>query len=539
MLRDYQQDIKSRIIDAWKRGKRNVMGVMPTGAGKTVVISSISADYNVPNVMIAHREELVSQISLSLARCGLHHRLICSDQTIRAVNEIHTEELKRTFYHPRSPIAVTGIDTMIRRQDDPFWKQVQFWQIDEGHHVAPGNKWARGVDMMPNAVGCAWTATPIRSDRKPLGRIHGGLFDELIIGPGQRWLIDNNYLCDYEIYGPKQSIDLERVRISDATGDYNQHDLGEAAHRSTITGDIVRHYQKLTPGKRAICFTVDVSLAHEHAAAFNAAGIPAVVLSDKTKHRDRVQYMKDFRAGRVLVLVNVGIVGEGVDVPAVEVVIMARPTASLGFYIQMFGRVLRLFAGKLRGIIIDHVGNVARHGLPDRARVWSFEPAPETRSRDEIPLRTCENLNCLRIFEGYSLTCPYCGWRPAPVPAGRPDMVDGDLLRYDPALLAAMRAEADRVVAEPQIPRGASPGVAKAVRATWEARSSAQHELRDEIRMWAGFWQTRGYTDDMSYMRFYRMFGIDVLGAQALGTREASELTGRIRADAVKHFNVA
>lgn len=539
MLRGYQQDIKSRIIDAWRRGQRNVMGVMPTGAGKTVVISSIAGDYAVPNVMIAHREELVGQISLALARCGLYHRLICSDATISNVTEIHTDELKRSFYHPKSPIAVTGIDTMIRRPDDQFWKLAEFWQIDEGHHVAVGNKWARGVGMMPNAWGLAWTATPGRTDRKPLGRVHGGLFDELIIGPSPRWLIENGYLCDYEIYGPKQSIDLARVRVSEATGDFNQHDLHDAAHRSTITGDIVSHYLRIAPGKRGICFAVDVSLAEEHAAAFRAAGVPAAVLSDKTKPKERVRIMRELRAGTILMLVNVDIVGEGVDVPAVEVVIFARPTASLILYIQQFGRVLRLFAGKSVGIVIDHVGNVDRHGLPDRARVWTFEPAPKTRPRDEIPLRTCENLACLRVFESFSLTCPYCGWKPAPVVAGRPDMVEGDLSRYEPALLAAMRAEAYRVVGEFHAPRNMAPGVAKRAREVWDVRANAQHELREAVAWWAGVWRARGASDDESYIRFYRTFGIDVLGAQALGAIDASTLTGKVKDETAKYFNVA
>lgn len=499
-------------------------------------MADLCRDNDQPQILIAHRQELVSQISMALARAGVYHRIIAPQSTIRFIIDRHVTKFRASYYHPNAPVAVAGVDTLIRRTDqlERFLKQCYQWQTDEAHHLQTNNKWGQAVATMPNAYGVGWTATPVRPNGQQLGRGNGkhGLFDGLVIGATMRELIDAGYLCDYKIYGPPSDIDVSNITLSLATGDFNATQLRDAAHKSHITGDIVQHYLRLAAGKRGVTFAVDVALAHEHAEAFRAAGVPADVLHAKTSDADRARITDAFERGELLQIVNVDVLGEGYDCPAIEVVQFARPTQSYGLFVQQFGRGLRPLQGKSHGFIIDHVGNVMRHGLPDAARTWSLY-ADDRRGRrmDDLPVRTCLNLDCLRVFEGYSRTCPHCGYAPPREPASRPEFVEGDLAEFSPALLASLRGEAERLVAPVgRVPVSAGPGAVIATKRRHEARATAQLELRDAIALWAGVRRdVYGDPDSDSYRRFWRTFGVDVLTAQTLNEAKATELTERIK----------
>lgn len=526
MLRDYQQRQKNEIIHSWNRGTRNILSVMPCGAGKTVNMSDMFDYLAVPGIAIAHRQELVSQISLTLARWKIHHRIIAPTSIIRFIINQHVAEHGQSYVDSKAPIAVAGVDTLIRRTDEigRFAGQVRIWQTDEAHHLLFVNKWGKAVEAFPNAFGLGWTATPCRADRKALRRGHGGVFDEMIIGPTMRELIDQGHLCDYVIYGPPSDLDLSHVETGDS-GEFKSDQLREATHRSTITGDIVRDYLKYAPGKLGVTFAVDVAMGEEHTAAFIAAGVPSALITAKTPDHIRAELIRAFKRGDLKQLVNVDIFGEGFDLPALEVVSMGRATQSYPLYVQQFCRALRTLTGKTHGIIIDHVGNVMRHGLPDAARSWTLD-APERRKRaasDELPVRICVNPDCFRAYEGYSIRCPYCGHKPAPMPREAPELVEGDLTEYTPELLARMRGEAERIAAVPDIE--VNSGRDYMVREAVIRRADAQADLRDALTWWAGVRRdVYGDEDSTSYRRFYRKFGIDVGTAQTLGAPEALKL---------------
>jgi superfamily II DNA or RNA helicase len=189
-LRDYQIKIKQDINDLWEAGQAHVMAVMPTGAGKTVTMASLCGDVGEPTLAIAHRQELVGQISLAFARQGLTHRIIAPAATVRAITEQHVEEVGRNWVRPNADIGVAGIDTLIKREDE-FFDRVTFWQLDESHHALEANKWGKGIAKLRNATrGTGWTATPLRTDKKALKRGQGGIFDALAVGPSMRDLID-------------------------------------------------------------------------------------------------------------------------------------------------------------------------------------------------------------------------------------------------------------------------------------------------------------------------------------------------------------
>ena len=377
-LRPYQTQLKNDVYDSWRKGHRNVVAVLPTGGGKTVVMSSMAVDFGEPTVAIAHRQELVQQISIAMARMDLPHRIVAPDKVISVIIQQHIKECGMSYVDRDGRMSVIGVDTLIRRKDDREVKQwantVRYWQVDESHHLLFDNKWGTAVTMFPNARGVGFTATPIRCDRKSLHVDQGGVFDDMVVGLSMRDLIDMGSLADYQIYGPPQSIDDADLTISKSTGEVTTPSMKKAAEKSTLYGDIVSHYLRIAPGKRGITFVHDVDAANKVAAKFNEAGVPAAAVSAKTPDVVRNATIEKFRRGEMLQLVNVDLFGEGFDVPAVEVVSMGRRTESLGLFCQQFGRALRPFDGKdcvARGsLVLTDSGLKPIEDISLRDKVW-------------------------------------------------------------------------------------------------------------------------------------------------------------------------
>lgn len=537
VLRPYQQDVKNKVYDAWNRGLRFVLAILPTGAGKTVTFSDIIRENRGASCAIAHRQELVSQISMALARDGVRHRIIGQKSVIKSCVNAHMLELGESFFDPNSRHAVAGVDTLIRRKSslESWANSVSLVVQDEAHHVIQGNKWGNAFDMFPNARGLGVTATPLRADGQGLGAEFDGYFEEMIVGVGMRDLINMGFLTEYRIFAPPTDIDLRDVRISAATGDYSRNQLSAAVHESRITGDVVEHYKKIAMGKLGVTFAVDVETATEISSAFNAAGVPAAVVSAKNTDAERAETLARFKARELLQLVNVDLFGEGFDLPKIEVVSMARPTQSFGLYVQQFGRALRLMEGKSEAIIIDHVGNVIRHGLPDAPRMWTLARR-DKRSRgtpdDVIPLRAC--VECTGVYERVYKACPYCGHEWQPEQRSAPQFVDGDLHELDSDTLAAMRGEVEKIDKDPEAYREEL--MRQGLPVAWQmanvkrhvAKQEAQSGLREVIATWAGYQRAAGRSDSESYRRFYFENGIDVLSACALGVKDAEELRKKI-----------
>lgn len=418
--------------------------------------------------------------------------------------------------------------------------------IDEAHHVLPKNKWGKAVDLFQwknsrgdvcRPIGLGPTATPRRCDNQPLGRTFGGLFDGMVIGPAMRELINAGYLSEYRIFAPPASISRAALKVSETTGDFTESSVREASHKSTIVGDMVEQYQRIAPGKRAIVFVVDVDTARQVAARFTTSGVPAEAVNGTTDDKIRQKAIERFEEGKTLVLVNVGLFGEGFDVPAVEVVIDGAPTESFSNFAQRFGRMLRTADGKLYGIYIDHVGNVIKHGLPDAPRNWTLDVdyrGSRKKDPDEnvIPVRTC--MACFSAYEAITKTCPYCGHVDVPAPGARlaPEMVDGDLHEFAPELLARLRGEIGKIDHE-WTARPSSPAEVVRMR-NHAARLDALQELRNTVNYWAGI-QVYGHgrSESEAYRRFFHAFKVDVLSAQTLSGPEMVALAERIRATIV------
>lgn len=504
--------------------------------------------------VIAHRNELVSQLSNHLAGRGIPHRIIASDKTVKQVIRKHHKKYGKSFHSPSARTAVVGVDTLVARSEQlKSWAaQVDRWIIDEAHHAIGGvrldesgnpirdkngellfntnpNKWGKAVQMMHNAYGLGVTATPIRADGQGLGRDFEGVFDDMIVGPTMRWLIENGYLAEYEIVCPTSDLNVDDEKRS-ANGDWSSQYLKKAAKKSKIVGDVVENYIKFALGRKAICFATDVETANDIAKKFNDYNIRAAALSAKTPSEVREKYLNEFSEGKLTVLVNVDLFDEGFDVGDCEVCIMARPSASLAKVLQQIGRVLRPYEGKI-ALIIDQVSNIVRHDLPDSHREWTLA-RKEKRGKaqvdpEDIPLTPCTNPACVKPFRRFLPACPYCGtMKPLPEPNQRTvEIVDGDLVLLDRAMLDRMRSatklESAADVAERVGHASGNPYAAKGAANRQIEKIEEHGKLKDALAQWAGIERFKGHSDREIQKKFYLTVGFDVLSALDAGKSRA------------------
>lgn len=528
----------------------------------THVFSRIVSERDRPSALIAHRQELVSQAAFALNREQVPHSIIAPQALVSEIIRAEIDMYGKSYYQPRAAIRVAGVNTITVRDisKDKWFQQVEYVVIDEGHHVLKDNVFGKAVQMFPTARGLFPTAHAIRADNRGLGRHADGLVDALVVGPSARQLINRGYLVDYRLICPPSDIDLSQVTIG-STGDFVPEKLRSAMHASsTIVGDVVREYKRFAEGKLGLTFAVDIDAAKEIAESYQKSGIPAAIVTGETSIVDRVKIMRQFRARELLQLVSVDVLGEGTDVPAVEVISMARPTKSFQLYSQQFGRSLRVdvnddhgkvwdkytdqqrldaiaTSNKPKAIIIDHVSNWnSPYGLPDKPRKYSLDRREKKAKRDSIPLKLC--VNCLEPYESIHKSCPHCGHTPAPAIRNSPEAVEGDLLELDAATLALLRGEVDKIDNPPtRFPVNATPEIIGAIKKRHHQRQESQRPLRAAIALWAGYWKAHGAEDSETYRRFFHMFGSDIMTAQTLGATDAQELESNIRAE-IERLNV-
>lgn len=541
-LRPYQQTAQDETWAEWNAGNRNVMVVKPTGAGKSVLISDTVRKFTInrqQSLVMAHRRELVGQMSLHVARQGVRHRIIAPKQVVSAIMAEHRRELNgNCFIDHQAACAVGGVDTIMSRIDQmkDYLKAVDLLVCDEGHHVQIGNKWGDVFEACQRALGLLVTATPQRADGKGLSRDTDGVVDALVLGPTMRELIDMGALCEYEIVCPPSDFDLDSLKIGES-GDITQSSMKAASEKSKIVGDVVENYCKYAFGKRAVVFTTDVATAGKMAAQFNAWNIPAAAVSADTDSTVRDDLIRRLRDGRLWVIVNVDLLGEGFDLPAIDVVIMARPTASLAVYMQQFGRCLRPMPGKLFGLVIDHVSNIKRFGFPDAPRVWSIGRRIKRKERDPELLDVLICPNTGKPYEAiYIAACPRCGMshvkpRSDEGTIGRAiEVVAGDLTRLDAATLAEMRKA---IIIDPDkafAPIAAGAGAAAGQRNIAYAKLEAQQLLSDALSEWAGYQRdVHRRSDSEIHRRFYSAVGADVLTALRGDRATMLDLTERVK----------
>jgi len=417
-LRAYQKEIIHETRQYMKQGIKSILITSPTGSGKTILTASMlktCASKNMSAWFIVHRVELIRQSIQAFHDVGVRHGIIASG----------FQEAKRL------PIQIASMQTLARRLDR--YRKPQLIIYDECHHL-PSGTWSKVFDHFPDAFHIGLTATPERLDGAGLGN-H---FQKMVHGKSVKWLIENGYLSPYRIYAPS-SISTRGVHTR--MGDFVKSELSELVDKPTITGCAIENYKKYCNKKRAIVFASSIEHSKHIVSQFNNNGIQAAHVDGGTEKNERIRLFEEFKKGNILILSNVDIAGEGVDVPAIEAVILLRPTQSLGMFLQQVGRSLRIFEGKKEAIILDHVGNVVRHGLPDEERNWSLsaEKRKKKQEGDNLHVKVCQK--CFSALESFNKKCPYCGYE-FEVQSRKIEEVEGELVEVDYAELRRKRLSA-------------------------------------------------------------------------------------------------
>ncbi len=529
----YQQNLDDGIIGSWSAGNRNVLAVMPCRSGKTVVIATLIKRNVGISFALVHRRELISQISVTLAKMGVYHRIVAPNDVIRWIIQLHIRATGKNFYNPNSKCVAAAVQTLLRRTTEykALMDKCTLWVTDECHHIIKDNQWGKLVELLPNAFGVGFTATPTRADGRGLGRHADGVFDDMVIGPNARTLIKEGHICDYRIFAPPSDLLLENVPIG-ASGDYSHKPLVKEIKKSHLVGDVVSNYLRIAPGTQNVTFTTDIETAMEIKTNFQLNSIRAELVTGTTPSKQRAELYNRFERKEIQAIVNVDIMGEGIDIPGIESISLARPTQSYGLFVQQFFRPLtpNVSEGKTHGIIIDHVGNVMRHGLPDAPRNWTLDRRDKKAKKkdDVIPCRVCLNPECMSIYEALYKVCPYCGTVHIPAGRSKPEYVDGDLTELDVETLRAMRGEIDKI---DEIKESSGGVIGNSIAKKHKERQEAQAMLRESIKWWAGHQQNLNREESEIYRRFYFKFDIDVMTAQTVGKPDAEKLAILINKD--------
>lgn len=378
-LRPYQNDLIEKARNAYRHGARAPCIVLPCGGGKSVIVADIAKSATEKNnhvLFLVHRKELVDQIKCTFSWWGV-------DMTKCEVMMVQTAS-RRISKLAKPQLIIT----------------------DENHH-SEASTYRKIYEAFPNAKRIGVTATPVRLDGSGLGDVN----DELVIGVSAKWLIGNHYLAPYDYYAPSIA-DLTGIKIMH--GEYETKSVEKAMLKTAVFGDAIKYYKHLAYGKQTICYCVSVKHSMAMADEFKFAGISAAHIDGSTPKEERDKIISDFRNGAIKILCNVDLISEGFDVPDCECVILLRPTKSLTLYIQQSMRCMRYKKNK-RAVIIDHVGNYARFGMPDADREWTLESRKKSGEKREIKNKVfaAQCPECFYTFEPPKFgrpVCPACGY---------------------------------------------------------------------------------------------------------------------------------
>lgn len=448
-LRPYQDAAIQGLRDAFSAGYHSPLLVMPTGAGKTVTFSFMASKLSANGKRLAilvHRDELVDQVSETLARFDVAHGFIAAGR----------------MYDRRHRVHVASVQTLARRMDRVAVPDYVI--CDEAHHCIGASTWGRVVaewrTKLPALRLIGVTATPERLSGEGLGEV----FDELILGPTTRELVDLGALSEYRLFAPAQQLDLSGVKSR--MGDFIKSEVSARVDKPAIIGSAVGEYRKRMDGQPAVAFCVSIEHAEHVAEQFRAQGYRAAKLDGTMDRAIRREIVRDFGRGAINVLTSVDVISEGFDVPGIVGAILLRPTQSLGLYLQQVGRALRTAPGKPHAVILDHVGNSSRHGLPDDPREWSLL-GREARKKgakdpDDVAIRQCPA--CFAVSPAAAAKCRECG-AAFPVKARQIEEVAGTLSEVEVARIKreARKEQAAAQTLEDLIRLGQSRGYKNAV----------------------------------------------------------------------------
>lgn len=544
ILRDYQQALVSQINSSWATCQ-NVLVVAPTGAGKTVTLAHIVSEAKCPVMVIAHRQEILGQLSLALGKFGVKHRIIAPDELRRSIMTDHMRELKSVFINQQANICVASVDTVIRRKD-PFYAKVGLWVVDETHHLIMydshgelnPNKWGKAIALLPStAKGLGVTATPCRTDKKFLGKprprtpfVGHSVFDVMHVSLSTAELIERGALCNYKFFAPPTALDRSAIKVT-STGEFDRDSMIEELEKSKVYHDAVESYINLCNGKRAITFVPSLESGRVIRDELVSRGVHAEMVTGDDDIAFRRNAINRFKTGELLNLINCDLFGEGTDLPACDAVILATPTKSLSKFLQACGRALRLDGPDKVAHILDCVGNYMEHGLPCSPREWKLHGDKRKKRQGDVITTTCPN--CFHVYEGSSRLCPSCGTQQAQSErkAQRVHITTEDLIEIDRKARVALVAEHKKIMGDPSVPWNLPEPARRSMVKKHNARKEAHIELRATMDEWFKRygWEAGGKTAEGAEWEFDAEFSIDPFKAQVLSGPDAVKLNSKIK----------
>ena len=368
-LFDYQEDMEERIEKAL-RLHRSVMAQMPTGTGKTYLLTAVIDSFVSNNPMekvwiVAHRRELVSQI----------------DETVRKFHSYSASNTSSLL----SSVKAVSIQWLSKHYDE-IEEEPGMIVIDEAHH-ALAKTYKEMWERFPKAKFLGLTATPCRLN----GKGFTDLFDVLV----QSWdvpeFISKGRLATYDFVSIKSDGVTQRLIDSlqkrGADGDYQNKEMDMLLNKKPSIERLYQSLEEFGKDRKGIVYAINISHAQKITKQYQEHGVKAIAIDSKTPATERQQDIEAFKKGDIQVLVNVDIFSEGFDCPDVEFVQLARPTLSLAKYLQMVGRGLRVAKGKKNCVIIDNVGLYRVFGLPSQVWNWNamFEGKLRVGKKKETP----------------------------------------------------------------------------------------------------------------------------------------------------------
>lgn len=368
-LYDYQEDMKGR-IEGELRLHRSVMAQMPTGTGKTYLLTAVIDSFvsNNPKEkvwIVAHRRELVSQI----------------DETVRKFHSYYASNTSSLL----SSVKAMSIQWLMRHYDE-IEEEPGMIVIDEAHH-ALAKTYKEMWERFPNAKFLGLTATPCRLN----GKGFTDLFDVLVQSWSVPEFISKGRLATYDFVSIKSDGVTQRLIDSlqkrGADGDYQNKEMDMLLNKKPSIERLYQSLEEFGKDRKGIVYAINISHAQKITKLYQEHGVKAIAIDSKTPATERQQDIEAFKKGDIQVLVNVDIFSEGFDCPDVEFVQLARPTLSLAKYLQMVGRGLRVAKGKKNCVIIDNVGLYRVFGLPSQVWNWNamFEGKLKVGKRKETP----------------------------------------------------------------------------------------------------------------------------------------------------------
>ena len=357
--------------NAIKAGRRAGLWSMPTGTGKTAAFSALGCDLDLPTLVMVHRDELIRQTVETLGN-------VWPTATVGVV-QADRDEWERTRGGARPDAVIASVPSLHERRLARMPRdRFGFVVADEAHHaVAP--TWAAVLDHFDAGFVLGATATPERADGKGLSERFGR---QPLYSYGLRQAIEDGHLARLTQYAVSTSADLDGVAYR--AGDFAIGELSGAVNTPERNAVFVEAFEEYAPDRRALAFAVDVAHAEALADAFNDAGVKAAFVTGATPRDERRARLADFAAGTIRVMANCMVLTEGFDDPAIDCVLMARPTASAPLYTQAVGRGLRRADGKSDCLVIDFVDNSRRHKLVTVLDLLGAVRATNARGGDVI-----------------------------------------------------------------------------------------------------------------------------------------------------------